>query len=348
MIKRVSVVAVCLLLLLTGCLPGRESSQVQPASAPQSSSRSAATRHPLPGRLLYIRDGQLWLHQGNNARAMQLEGTIEDPAWSADGRSIAYIQRHESFSDLHILDIESGRTTQVTFNGRSPAQLRTRDYVHHLFWALGPTWSPSGDEIIFLSQEQTSTTEGEQPPVYEYPLTLYRYQIKLIGTREPLNDDVLRVGQQNSDILSPTWSPDGRYLAYVETPRGTQPRRIMLYDFETNQPLPYPGVPEGAYDPAWAPDGQALAFTVPQGLSTDIWVTGGPQSNQPPRRLTTMGRARAPAWSPDGNSLAFLNVAETSTDLYLIELTEQGGAGEPIAITTGANIDATAGLSWVD
>jgi TolB protein len=307
------------------------------------------TGHNLSGRLLYVRDKQIWLYQGKEARALQLEGSVRDPAWSSNGRHIAYIRREESYSDLYILDVASGQSAQITFNGRSDSDRRTRDYVHQVLWAAKPTWSPEGDEVIFLSQEQPATTEDVQPPIYEHPLSLYRYPTELIGTREPLNSDMLEVGQQANDILSPTWSPDGRYLAYVEVPRGNTPRSIMLYDFTTQQANRYPGIPDGAYDPAWSADASQLAFAISQDGATDIWMIAAPPSNGTPQRVTNLGRARAPAWSPQGTTLAFLNVGDESTDLYVVEFTDDNGRltpGEAIAVTKGAQIDATAGLSW--
>lgn len=345
------VLLLLVLVTLASCSLDGETSTVPTAkpAAGTASEPSLLTGHTLPGRLLYVRDGRLWIYQGNAARALQLDGAIRDPAWSSDGRRIAYIQRQESFSDLYVYDVDSGQATQVTFNGRSTSDRRTRDYVHQVLWAAQPAWSPDGDELVFLSQEQPATTEDVQPPIYEYPLSLYRFPTELIGTREPLNSDMLQVGQQANDILSPAWSPDGRYLAYVEAPRGNTPRRIVLYDYTTEQASPYPGIPEGAYDPAWSADGTQLAFAVSQNGATDIWMISGPTSNGTPQRVTDLGRARAPVWSPEGRSLAFLNVGDESTDLYVVDFTSEAGrltAGEPVAVTRGAQIDATSGLSW--
>jgi TolB protein len=337
-----------LLAVVTGCSLDGEAGLTPTArpAAGNESTRSVLTGHALSGRLLYVRDGQIWMYQDTEARAIALDGSARDPAWSPDGRRIAYIRRDESFSDLYVMDVASGQSTQVTFNGRSDFDRRTQGYVHQVLWATEPAWSPEGDEVIFLSQEQPAMSEA---PLYEYPLSLYRYSISLLGTREPLNSDMLDVGQQGSDILSPAWSPDGRYLAYVQAPRGNEARRIMLYDFETGQAGPYPGIPAGAYDPAWSADGSRLAFAVSQDGLTDIWMIAAPPSNGTPQRVTDLGRARAPSWSPEGMSMAFLNVGSESTDLYVVELTNENErlvAGEPIAITEGAQIDATAGLSW--
>lgn len=342
------IILIWVLCMLSACSFGTDQAQVESTPEPAAPAVAVQTERTLPGRILYVREGQIWLHQGTDARPLQIDGTVRDPAWSADGRRIAFIRREESYSDLYVLDTESGRTTQITEND-STAAPRSQEYVHRVIWAAKPTWSPDGQELVFLSQVQPATGPDDDPPIYEHPLALYRYKTALIGTRQPTNDDLLSVHQDGSDLVSPTWSPDGRYLAYVQAPREGGMRRIMLYDFETEEARQYPGTPEGAYDPAWSPDGNRLAFAAAQDGSTDIWTTGGPQENSTPQRLTSVGRARSPVWSPDGTSIAFLQVGDTSTDLYVVDLQQQNGrleGGEPVAITEGAQIDATAGLSW--
>ena len=344
--------SVCLLLagvlcFLAACSSNDASVDVAPTSAPRAQAPAPAPQRSLPGRLLYVRDNQIWLHEGSNANPLDLQWTVRDPAWSSDGKYIAFVRREESYSDLYLLDMESQQTIQVTRNG-SRTQPRTQDYVHQVIWAAKPTWSPEGDELVFLSQQRPATGPNDQPAIYEFPLELYRFQIRLAEAREPNNDDILPLGPDGTDLLSPAWSPDGRYLAYVQAPRDTTPRRIMLYDFVNEQAQPFPGTPEGAYDPAWSPDGQTLAFAVSDGPSTDIWTIEGVNSGTP-QRLTRIGRARAPAWSPDGSTLAMINVGDESTDLYVVSLTRQNGqleAGTPEQVTSGAQIDATGGISW--
>ena len=340
----------CLLLavyLLTACSIDGEGAAVIPTRGAQEAPAQGAGR-AINGRLLYVREGGIWIHQGTEAQRLNVEGAVRDPALAPNGAWLAYIRREESYSNLYILNLETGEPVQLTFNA-SALPPRTQDYVHQVIWAAKPTWSPDSQEIIFLSQVRPPTSEGESPSLYEFPLALYRYPMELVGIREPTNDDLLPVDQGNSDVLSPAWAPDGRFLAYVDTPRGNEPRRMMLYDLEAQEAQPFPGVPEGAYDPAWSPDGSRLAFAVSQGGATDLWLVDAPPGSSSPQRITNLGRARAPAWSPDGSSVAFVNVGDTSSDVYVVDLRQEEGRltpGVPEQVTFGADIDVTAGMSW--
>ena len=249
MIRRI-LLLLLLLATLGGCSSGGGEARTDPTARPtgSTSSRSIKVLQSLPGRLLYVRDNRIWVHQGDDARPLQIEGPARDPAWSSDSRRIAYIQRDESFSDLYILDLASGKTTQVTFNGRADAERRTRPYVHQVIWAAKPAWSPEDDEIIFLSQEQGATTEDAQPPIYEYPLSLYRFPTALFGAREPRNSDMLQVEQQNSDILSPAWSPDGRSLAFLNI--GDESTDVFVVNFTDESSRLTPGEPVAATEGA--------------------------------------------------------------------------------------------------
>lgn len=333
------------LLLLVAC-------RSEQPTLPQS---VVATATPVPpvvqgdvavvGRLVYVQGGQLWLHTARRTEALAFGANGRDPAWSADGRKLAFVRRGESFADVYVWDAATQQATRITFND-SPAQPRSREYVHAVFWAAQPTWGPRGDEIVFLSQAQTATTEDSGNPIYEYPLSLYRYALKLVGKREPTNADQIAL-EVNGDVQRPAWSPDGKTLAYVEAPRDGSERRMMRLVLPDGVAEPFPGVPMGAYDPAWSPDGTLLAFAAATDGATDIWVVSA--LGGAPQRVTKLGSARAPAWSPDGSQLAVINIDTQSSDVYVAAVQRNGnvvtgGAAQPL--TKNAQVDASAGLAW--
>ncbi|MBA3946915.1 MAG: PD40 domain-containing protein [Herpetosiphonaceae bacterium] len=299
----------------------------------------------IKGQLLYVQQGQMWLHSGTEAKPLDLGGTVGGGVWSHDSSRIAFVRRGESFADLYLFNTDTRKITRITVNDNK-MQARTQKYVHQALWVGNPTWSPDDSELVFTDQPAFATTEDDANPIYESPFALYRYKLKLLDHRQPTNDDELPI-ESDSDLQSPDWSPDGQYLAYVDAPRTQGDRRIMRYSLADKTSQPFPGVPVKAYDPAWSPDGSLLAFAVPQDGGTDIWVVSINGGNA--QRLTKLGRARAPAWSPDGTQLAFINVGDDATDAYLIDLQHTGtqlSGSDAKPLTRQAQIDANAGLSW--
>ncbi|PLS82553.1 MAG: hypothetical protein CYG59_03730 [Chloroflexi bacterium] len=298
---------------------------------------------PIKGRLLFVQDGNLYLYQGTDTRQITKDGTTRDPAWSPEGSRIAFVRREESYSDIYVLNANGGLPTQVTFNG-GQATPRSQEFMHQVVWASAPTWTPDGSELVFLSQVAPPSTE----PLTEYPLAIYRYPLRLVGQRQPTNDDLL-VQAENADLHRPDWAPDNSLLAFARVPRDGGPQQIRLFDPETAAEQPYPGIPDNAYDPAWSPDGRWLAFAARVESNTDIWVIPHPSIGGSAVRLTNLGVARAPAWSPDGTQLAFVHVGDAGTDLYVLPITQANGTisgGQATPLTNNGHLDANSGLSW--
>ncbi len=297
----------------------------------------------ISGRLLFVQDGNLYLYQGSQARQITQDGTTRDPVWSPDGGRIAFVRREESYSDIYLLNASGGLPTQVTFNrGRSTP--RSQEFMHEVVWATSPTWTSDGSALVFLSQVAPPSSE----PLTEYPLSIYRYPVSLIGTRQPSNDDLL-VQAENADFQRPAWAPDDSLLAFVRVPRENAPKQILIFDPSNHAVQPYPGIPDNAYDPAWSPDSRWLAFAAQVGGRTDIWAIPHPSIGGTAVRLTNTGAARSPTWSPDGSQIAYAQVGDAGTDLYVVGLTTTNAAltpGEPSPLTSDGQIDATSGLSW--
>jgi len=61
------------------------------------------------------------------------------------------------------------------------------------------------------------------------------------------------------EILNPTWSPDGRYIAFSALEGGFS--NLFIYDLKDGKLQKMTDDPYAALQPAWSPDGKSIANT---------------------------------------------------------------------------------------
>lgn len=299
----------------------------------------------LPGRLLFVQNGTIWIWQGQKARPLLGNGTATQPVWSPDGQLIAYIERGFSYSDMMLADAGGAHLTQLTFNGsEQPPGSHAR--IFESMWTFYPAWSPDGEWIVAAAQYAPPSGS----PAREYNMSLYRLPARG-GPREQLySDDGAHSGRA-------VFAPGGATLTYTRAATDAE-GALQLYSFDLNrtESRPYPGAPPTSYDPAYSADGQWLVFAAQDENGTDIWVlpAAASGSNQAPQRLTRLGTARAPVFAPDGSMLAFLAIppGQSGFELWVAELERDANGllrlAEPRQLTEGMRLDADGGLSWVE
>jgi Tol biopolymer transport system component/imidazolonepropionase-like amidohydrolase len=155
-----------------------------------------------------------------------------DPAWSPDGKTLAYSTDKGGSLDIWLRDLASGETRQLThFDGA----------------AVSSAWSRDGKSIAFLSQNGglfiADAKTGETRRVYA---------------------DLWEPGK-------PTWGPGDKTIAYAAfKPYSARFREglseILTVDVETGKGTYAPVLPHrslgtrGDDGPIWSPDGATLAF----------------------------------------------------------------------------------------
>jgi dipeptidyl aminopeptidase/acylaminoacyl peptidase len=80
---------------------------------------------------------------------------------------------------------------------------------------------------------------------------------------------------------SPSFSPDGRQLAFVRTPAGADHGQVWIVPLAGGQPEQITTVPHGASGVSWSPDGRTLAITAP--ADETPFVVGPLVADKPPR-----------------------------------------------------------------
>ena len=149
-----------------------------------------------------------------------------------------------------------------------------------------------------------------------------------------------RVLETRFPLMSPAWSPDGQWLAYVSFETKHSAVYVQLVRTgERRQVSARAGV-NGA--PQWSPDGKKLALTLGGGGGNpDIFVLD--LASQGLTRITEDPAIDTePEWAPDGRSIYFTSDRAGSPQIY--QIGTQSGA-KPKRITFGGSYNARPRIS---
>jgi TolB protein len=223
-----------------------------------------------------------------NETARRLTGSWEDAGyadWSPDGSQVVYNVGSESGRHLFLRNAFGENRRQLT------SEPGTEDSY--------PDWSPEGDQIVFARYDQLPVEADVDAEIMLLDLTGE-------GTIRPLN----------VRGTSPTFSPDGRQIAFVSDLNGAQD--IYVMDVDGDNIVQVTDDPQLNLWPAWSPDGSRLLFVSERDGNLDIYTINVDGSGQ--ERLTDHPAPDyAPAWSPDGMRIAFDSNRSGVLSIYVMD-----------------------------
>jgi TolB protein len=240
-------------------------------------------------------------YDGFNQRTFASDGPIvRFPQYSPDGRYLAYVSYKSGVPNVVVRSADGGiiggthfnSTTsspsispsgQLAFSSAISGDGSMEIYVSNLDGSnarrltrtqkavnISPRWNPrTGREIAFI------TDRGGSPQIYVMDASG--------SNQRPL---VARGGHADS----PSWSPDGRYIAF--TYGGAGSFQVFVADVGSGQLLQLTS--QGRNEsPTWSPDGRHLAFQSNRTGRWEIWQMHIDGSEQ---RQLTRGGGRLPTW----------------------------------------------------
>jgi len=232
---------------------------------------------------------------------------IISPAWSPDGRRLAYVSFETQKAAVWVQDVVTGERRMVaSFRGSNSA----------------PAWSPDGSRLALtlsqdgLAQLYTLASAGGSPPVRlttssgidTEPVyspdgrTVYFVsdrgggpQIYKVPAGGGAADRVTFSGSYN---ISPSISPDGKLLSYVT--RQGNAYRVALQELESGTSIVLSDTQDDE-SPSFAPNGRLILYATRQGGAEVLMTTTlDGKIKTPLVRIANGADMREPAWGPFG------------------------------------------------
>ena len=184
---------------------------------------------------------------------IRMEGAQYQPAWSPDGKTLAFISS---------LPNDKNSSVYIQASG----DVRPRLLLSEIGQFSSPAWSPDGKSLAFIHSQQTSS----EIVVFSLANSASRRLTTLFPHRYGL------------DYRRLDWSPDGRLLAVDDKANDSDPLSLYLVHISNGEKLrlTYPTMDIiGDLAPRFSPDGTRVAFIrVKYQFQNDVFVlpvTGG-------------------------------------------------------------------------
>ena len=251
---------------------------------------------------------------------------VASPSWKAVGSDYVVVGRTQALDngslavDFELVNTLTGaRLATQRFTGAPGAM---RNAAHRVSDAIYQ--KILGVRGAFATRIAYVAVDGEPPA--------QRYQL-IVADADGANQHMIL--ESRFPLMSPAWSPDGQWLAYVSFETKHSAVYVQLVrSGERRQVSARAGI-NGA--PAWSPDGHKLALTLGASVGNpDIYVLD--LTTQDLTRITDDPAIDTePEWTPDGKSLFFTSDRAGSPQIY--QIGTSAGA-RPKRLTFGGNYNA--------
>jgi dipeptidyl aminopeptidase/acylaminoacyl peptidase len=297
--------------------------------------------------------------------------SLNDPQVSPDGREIAVVVSTQNWDtdkarhEIDLIDVATGARRPLT---------RYRTDVS------SPRWSPDGTRLAFIAMDTTPAAPA-RPDGKSNAADAATGKYDQVFVLPMDGGDAMRVTDAGRDVVSFSWSPDGKAIAYVAPDVPANEKAIKAHDdvFKVTENnflvraaltpshlwvVPSTGgaakrLTEGQFsldtdqqdsapEPAWSRDGRTIAFSrFPDpywALSYQSVIDSVAASGGTPSTLVTLEGATTLSYAPAGGAFAFMRPRAGDENNGTAVYIEDGGRTFDTTRALAHNIDFYAWL----
>jgi Tol biopolymer transport system component/tRNA A-37 threonylcarbamoyl transferase component Bud32 len=303
-------------------------------------------------RIVYTYDDTLYVHgvDAPAGSAIAHGDALHSPAWSSDGRWIAFVTGNVGFEING--NLAPSAVALVPSAGGTPILVTDSTSLN-----TSPVWLPGRTALLFISDKDggrdvyelalssagkpigapTRITTGLNPDriavsgdgkrlawsVYSETANVWSLPVSARDS-VPLSQ-ATEVTSGSQTIETATVSPDGKWLYYDSDLKGNADiwRVALAGTVAAGAPEQLTSDPGGDFHPGVSPDGREVSFHSFRTGNRDVFVI--PASGGPAVQVTTSRQHEwNPQWSPDGRALVFDEQTRPDSTLWIVRKRPDG------------------------
>jgi dipeptidyl aminopeptidase/acylaminoacyl peptidase len=302
------------------------------------------------------RNTDVWMVKWDGSEQLQLTSSPDgesSPRWSPDNKYLAFVASRGT-------EEEKKKGGQIWLLNRAGGEAQK---VSDFKGGVGDIqWSPDSTRLAFTAEDPDPADEPEKMDGWKRktapPIVIDRYHFKEdrsgylkdlyshIGIFDLATRTAKVITRGNTDDGSPSWSPDGKQIAFISKRGHADPDRTSNEDLwvvearEGAEPrqLTKTEAGEGGR-PAWSPDGSRIALglgdndqNTAYGMNKLIVVPSNPPAqigptSRPTVYMPQLDRAVSNfAWSADGQTISFLLQDDRTNHVATVPAENPNGA----------------------